>query len=48
MQRCDDRISKADWKALIDYWRTPEFEVSHPAYYEPADCSACLAILDAI
>nr|XP_051206869.1 uncharacterized protein LOC127321956 isoform X2 [Lolium perenne] len=27
MPRCDDRISEADWKDLLKYWRSPEFEV---------------------
>ncbi|KAM0898137.1 hypothetical protein ACQ4PT_022102 [Festuca glaucescens] len=26
MPRCDDRISEADWKDLLKYWRSPEFE----------------------
>jgi hypothetical protein len=28
MHKCDDRISEADWKELLKYWRSPEFEVS--------------------
>jgi hypothetical protein len=28
MHKHDDRISEADWKDLIKYWRSPEFEVS--------------------
>ena len=31
MKRRDSRISEADWKALITYWRSSVFEVSHPA-----------------
>ena len=31
MKRCDSRISEADWKNLITYWRSSVFEVSHPA-----------------
>ena len=28
MHKRDDRISEADWKDLLTYWRSPEFEVS--------------------
>jgi hypothetical protein len=32
MKKHDDRVSEADWKECIKYWRSPEFEVSQTAY----------------
>jgi hypothetical protein len=32
MKKCDDRVSEADWKECIKYWRSPEFKVSQTAY----------------
>jgi hypothetical protein len=33
MHKRDDRISEADWKDLIKYWRSPEFEVSKASHF---------------
>jgi hypothetical protein len=32
MKKCDDRVSEADWKECIKYWRSPKFKVSQTAY----------------
>ena len=32
LKKRDDRICEADWKDLIKYWRSPQFEVSQAAY----------------
>ena len=33
MAKRDGRISESDWKDLIAYWRSPEFEVSQASHF---------------